>query len=76
MNSGVDEAEYVEAIVNSEIIEQANSLHRPDQWIFQQDGAPAHTSRAALDALFFNDASACWLASSKSGYECDGDDCN
>jgi hypothetical protein len=42
---------YIENCSELGFIEELDSIHRPLEWTFQQDGAPCHTTRKAIDWL-------------------------
>jgi transposase len=47
----IDTDQYLQNIEQLAFIEALDEKHGPFGWIFQQDGAPCHTSRKALDWL-------------------------
>ena len=48
-SKGVGSREYIGIIQQSRLVEEANRKFGQGQWIFVQDGAPAHTSKETLD---------------------------
>ena len=50
-SKGVNATEYIEIMRSSEMIEKLNEKFGEGQWMFVQDGAPAHTAKTVTDYL-------------------------
>jgi hypothetical protein len=51
-SAGVGSLEYLRIWGESNVVEQCDQLYGYRQWLFQQDGAPAHKAGLTLTALF------------------------